>query len=96
MYNFSGSSNLAKAVKDAVFIQECKKEHYAFKIIIFQILDALVDDNVILSTSTSMTPLTLFSDKIKHKSHVSSFMKLLHISGNPKLVIVFFNIIRVS
>ncbi|XP_045446393.1 lambda-crystallin homolog [Melitaea cinxia] len=65
-----GSSNLAKAVKDAVFIQECKKEHYAFKIIIFQILDALVDDNVILSTSTSMTPLTLFSDKIKHKSHV--------------------------
>ncbi|CAH2107207.1 unnamed protein product [Euphydryas editha] len=65
-----GSSDLAAAVKGAFFIQECEKEHYLFKVTIFKILDELVDDNVILSTSTSVTPLNIFSDKLKHKSQV--------------------------
>ncbi|XP_068786373.1 lambda-crystallin homolog isoform X4 [Struthio camelus] len=62
----SGCTDLKAAVEGATFIQECTPENLDLKKKIFGQLDLIIDDNVILSSSTScLLPTKLFTG-LKH------------------------------
>ncbi|KZC05286.1 PREDICTED: lambda-crystallin homolog isoform X2 [Dufourea novaeangliae] len=65
-----GSSNLTETVKGAKLVQECVPENLPMKLKLYNELDSIVDDKVILSSSTSTFRPSLISEKLKHRGQL--------------------------
>lgn len=67
---FSGSTDIKQAVSGAFFLQECVPENLDMKKKLYQQLDGIIDDKIILSSSTSTFMPSLFTESLKHRSQV--------------------------
>lgn len=65
-----GSTNLIEVVKGVKLIQECVPENLPLKLKLYNELDNLVDDKVILSSSTSTFRPSLLSENLKHREQI--------------------------
>ncbi len=64
----SGCLNLEEVTKDAFFLQECVPERLEVKRDVYKKLDELMDDKIILSTSTTAFMPSVLSEGLRHKS----------------------------
>jgi L-gulonate 3-dehydrogenase len=70
LFLHAGSMSLEETVKGAYYIQECTPEVLHIKKAILQQLDAVVDDNVIIASSSSNMASSKFAGDLIHKSQV--------------------------
>lgn len=67
---FTGSSDLKATVTGAFFLQECIPERLDMKQKLYEQLDGLIDDEIIVSSSTSTFMPSLFATSMKHRNQV--------------------------
>lgn len=65
-----GSSDLTETVKGAKLVQECIPEKLQLKLKVYDELDKVVDDRVIISSSTSTFRPSLLSQTMKHRDQI--------------------------
>jgi L-gulonate 3-dehydrogenase len=63
----SVTSNIEDALKGVIYVQECVPENLELKKKVFQQLDSLVGDEVILASSTSCIVPSKFTSELKHR-----------------------------
>jgi L-gulonate 3-dehydrogenase len=65
-----GSTDLKETVAGAFFLQECIPERLELKQKLYEELDGVIDDEIIVSSSTSTFMPSLFSTNMKHRDQV--------------------------
>lgn len=65
-----GSTDIKEAISGAFFLQECIPENIEWKKKLYKQLDDIVDDKIILSSSTSTFMPSLFAEDLKHRAQV--------------------------
>ena len=78
----TGCSQLSEAMEGAFHIQECVPENVELKKKVFESLDELASDMVVLASSTSCISPSKFTEKLKHRSQciVAHPVIFLHIT----------------